>query len=303
MNIHFHQSDAWAQYQESLGKKTFTKSGTDWHFMAILESSAGIKRLYCPYGPTVTSDTSFQAALTALKKIARDVGASFIRIQPVGVDFSHENADRYRAKQIIYSQPSHTWCVDLTQSTDELYSAMKQNTRNICRNFTKKGLVYQQSTDPIDTRYLSDLLRDTGKHNHITVHTATYLHKQAASLLQNKAASLHFMKYEDTVIAAALVYEGKSTSYYAHAASSFTNRNLGAATALLGEILLDAKKKGKHVMDLYGIAPTDDKNHRWSGFTKFKKSFGGYSVSYNETYDIPINQLMYRLYTVLKHLR
>ena len=146
MDVHFLQSEPWAHFQESLGKQTFTEVGDGWHFMVIVESSAGIKRLYCPYGPLVTSDDALQAALASLTRLGNKIGDTFLRIQPVGLTFSRENIANYHAQPIAYTQPSHTWCLDLSQSEDELYAAMKQNTRNICRNYPKRGSPIAKAT-------------------------------------------------------------------------------------------------------------------------------------------------------------
>jgi lipid II:glycine glycyltransferase (peptidoglycan interpeptide bridge formation enzyme) len=64
-----------------------------------------------------------------------------------------------------------------------------------------------------------------------------------------------------------------------------------------------AKAHGKKYFDLYGIAPTDDPNHPWSGVTQFKSRFGGEVVHYNPTYDLPLKPLRYWLYQTLRSIR
>ena len=39
--------------------------------------------------------------------------------------------------------------------------------------------------------------------------------------------------------------------------------------------MADAKEKGLKHVDLWGVAPEDQPDHKWAGFTAFKKSFGG----------------------------
>lgn len=303
MQVHFLQSSAWETFQSALGRQTFRRTGTDWEFLAVSEASAGFKRLYCPYGPVVSSEQALGQALAALQELARQEHATFVRLQPTGTNISRENLRKHGLKQVAFSQPSHTWMLDLTQSEETILSHMKQNTRNICRNYRKKGLVYEQSSDPKDIAYLTSLLQQTANMNRITVHSDAYFTKQAEALVPIGAASLHLMKYQSEVIACALVYEDQTTSYYAHAASSFEHRKLNAATALLGEIIFDAKRKGKTLFDFYGIAPTDDSSHKWAGFTSFKKSFGGYERHYSDTYELPVRKASYSLYSLLRKLR
>jgi len=303
MDIHFLQSKAWQTFQEAEGRKTFLEEGDGWHFLAILEESAGFKRLYCPYGPVATSVKTLSDALTRLRQLVKEQSATFLRIQPTGASFSKNDLASLSLRPVDYSQPSHTWCLDLTDTDDVILANMKQNNRNIYRNYRKKGLLYEKSIDPSDITRLTSLLHGTAAHNKISIHPDSYFEAQAASLFPIGAASLHFIAFEGQTIAAALVYHGDTTNYYAHAASSFKHRNLNAATALLGEIIFDAKKSGKKVFDFYGIAPTDDPDHRWAGFTAFKKSFGGYDVTYPETHELPIKPLAYRLYRLLRRLR
>lgn len=303
MRVHFLQSTPWQLFQEALGRQTFRDSGNDWEFLAILELSAGFKRLYCPYGPVAASDQALEQAINALKDLAERHGASFIRLQPTGFEISREKLRAYGLKPVSFSQPSHTWLLDLTESKDDILAHMKQNTRNICRNYQKKGLVYESTSDPAAITHLTSLLHQTAEKNRITVHDDAYFQKQADTLLPIGAASIHLMKYEDEVVAAALVYEDDRTSYYAHAASSFEHRRLNAATALLGEIIFDAKQKGKTSFDFYGIAPTDDPSHKWAGFTAFKKSFGGHEQTYSDTYELSVRPLAYWWYSVLRKLR
>ena len=72
MNPHFLQSAAWQSFQEALGRKVYRQKGIDWEFMAILEPGTRLSpsRLYCPYGPTVSSIKGLKSALKALTKLA-----------------------------------------------------------------------------------------------------------------------------------------------------------------------------------------------------------------------------------------
>ena len=67
---------------------------------------------------------------------------------------------------------------------------------------------------------------------------------------------------------------------------------------MVTNFILDAKRKGLKYVDLFGIAPEDQPDHEWAGFTKFKKSFGGESVEYPGTWDVPVSSLGYRAYTL-----
>lgn len=302
MKIHFLQSTAWQTFQESLGRKVFLREGEGWHYRAILEPGTRLapSRLYCPYGPTATDLRTLGTAIESLKALAKSLDVTFVRIQPLGFDrekFSHE---KFGLKKIQYSQPSDTWCIDLTQESSEIVANMKQNNRSIYRNYHKKGLSYRSSIDPDEIKHLLALLHKTAEKNNISVHDDTYLATQAKVLIPNNSATLHFIEYESEIIAAAMTYNSDDTCYYAHASASYKHNKLAPSTALVAEIILRAKDNGRKVCDLYGITTSTDPTHPWAGFTKFKKSFGGHLVHLSDTYDLPMKSRAYTTYSLVK---
>ena len=76
----FLQSPAWADVQRALGRTVHEESGPGWHFLAVEEKNPAGKVLYAPYGPVAESVEAFDAALAALRGIARRSGAVFVRL-------------------------------------------------------------------------------------------------------------------------------------------------------------------------------------------------------------------------------
>lgn len=304
MKTHFLQSDAWERFQQSLGRQTFRDRGEGWEYLAILEPARfGLSRLYCPYGPTADSPTALETALASLKTLGAKLGVVYLRLQPVGASLAAA-ATSPHLHPVTYSQPAHTWVIDLKQSEATLLQAMKPNTRNIYRNYHKKGLVHIISHDPQDITHLTTLLHEVADHNSIAVHSDAYFKAQAETLLPPGDAVLHLMTDpSDTVVAAALVYLNATTAYYAHAAASHAQRKLNPSTALLAEIIMDAKTQGKAYCDLYGVTDSDDPQHKWAGFTRFKQSFGGYQVDYNQTFEYGLKPTRYAALSAARRLR
>lgn len=300
-NIHFQQSAAWETFQKALGRTVIHHHEDGWDYRAILEPQRfGMSRLYCPYGPSVSSKESLQTAVSSLKYEGRKLGAVYVRVQPLGLGLNPSIAAAYGLKKINYSQPALTWRIDTTQSKEAILGDMKQNNRNIYNTSEKKGLRYHRSDSPADLSSLLQLLHTMATHNAITLHSDHYLTTQAESLLAIGAAHLHFISYQDEIIAAALVYEDEHGYYYAHAAADYEHRKLNAATSLLAHIILDAHANDKQFCDLYGISPTNQPNHRWAGFTRFKQSFGGYQYELSDTYELPINNFRYSLLSITR---
>lgn len=301
----FLQSSDWQEFQQKLGRKTFTDSGKDWSYLAIEESGTLNKRIYTPYGPDCAGIDSFDEALASLKQTAKKQKASFIRVEPTsGISANQLQVRGFRPVTYQQLQPAHTQIIDLTPDIDQILAQMSQNSRNITRNFHKKGLTVRASRQVEDISILISLLAGVAARNQITTHSESYFKTQAEVLFPLKAATLYIAEFEDQPIAAALVFDSKDTRIYAHAAANNEFRKLNAGTAIVGQLILDAKAAGLSQVDLYGITESDNPTHPWAGFTKFKKSFGGKSVTYPGAWDLPLQPFrynLYRAYQVVRH--
>ena len=300
----FLQSDAWRVFQEALGRTTYTDKGNNWSYLAIKEAGSLNTRLYTPYGPDCIDVTTFDAAIASLKRTAMSEAITFIRVDPPQGITKRQLQDRgFRAVTYQQLQPAHTQIIDLSQSKDDILAQMSQNSRNITRNYHKKGITIRMSYDPNDITILTSLLSSIASRNHITTHSDEYFQIQADALMPRKAAVLYIADYDSSPIAAALVYDSADTRTYAHAAADDTYRKLSAGTALVGQMILDAKDAGLSHFDLYGITDSDDPKHPWAGFTKFKRSFGGTSVERPGTWDLPLRPLQYSAYRIYQSIR
>lgn len=304
---HFLQSPAWARFQRSLGRTVLADSGKDWHYQAILETGRFNTRLYCPYGPYAATPQAFDQALQSLKNLAKKHGVTFLRLEPTGAPTTkllRANGLKY----VTYNQlqPEHTQIIDLSRSENDIIAAMQQNNRNLYRNYEKKGLSIQSSSEPKDITIFTNMMHAVAVRNGIQAHSDAYFEAQAKALFPTGDATLFYATHDDKPIAASVIFDSKTTRYYAHASADDAYRKLSAGTALLAYMIIDAKRKGLTSFDLYGIAPTDDPAHKWAGFTKFKKSFGGTAISYLGAWDLPISRpgyYLYRLYQQLNRLR
>ena len=305
--MHFLQSEAWQNFQKQLGRKTYRQSGNGWEYMAILEKTKYSSRLYCPYGPFAVDQRSFEEALSSLLSLGRRLDVDFVRVEPTDVGFIRY-IQSAGGKKVDYQSlnPEHSSEIDLTISEDDLISKMAQPVRNVYRNYQKKNMVIKTSIDPLEITILLDLLHDVAKRTGMRPHSDDYFWNQATSLFPVGAARLWYAEYDDKPIAAALFFDDSTTRIYAHAAANAAPelRKLNAGTALLAEAIVDAKRSGKQVFDLFGIAPDGaSQRHPWSGFTRFKRSFGGADVQRAGSWDIIIKPRQYWIYRTYQTLR
>jgi lipid II:glycine glycyltransferase (peptidoglycan interpeptide bridge formation enzyme) len=112
-------------------------------------------------------------------------------------------------------------------------------------------------------------------------------------LVTNGNASLFTAKRDDKIEVAALVYDDEDTRYYAHVGRDLSDNSLQASAPLISYMIIDAKRSGKKWFDLYGISESDDKIDEKSGFTVFKKTFGGEIVQFAGAWEIPVLKTRY----------
>lgn len=301
---HFLQSPAWQRFQERLGRTVRTAHGEGWHWLSVTETGRLSTRAYTPYGPVADSESHLDEALASLEAAARDARVDFVRVEPTGVDAATATAALaargYRKTNPV--QPENTWALDLTVGADALIAGMQSSNRNRHRNAAKKGLSVRSSHDPADIGILLDLLDGIVQRKGITEHPRSYYQAQAESLLPGEDATLFIVEHEGNPVAASFVYDSETTRYYAHTAADSEHRKLQPGTILVSHMIVDAAERGLSNFDFVGIAPEDEPNHPWAGFSEFKKSFGGYPVHYAGTWEKAINVPKYALYRLARRI-
>lgn len=310
MQLHFLQTPAWENLLQAEGKTTFRLQTPQFEALASLEQTPLGNYLYCPYGPALQEPTvaNLQIALEALTNLAHQHKAFFIRIEPT-VSFPTEKLRQLHLVKSHDLDPANTWVLDLTPDQDTLLRTMQTSNRQRWKSHQRKGLSIRQTQNPEDIKILTSLLAEIGQKNHFNPQDESHLRHQ----LEAGFATLYVVDYinpEPTTpvkpqpIAASLVYDTPTTRYYAHAAAS--NRpefhRFNAATVLLVQMILDAKSNGQTFFDFWGITTSEDPKHPWYGFTKYKKSFGGATVNYSGTWDLPLQPTRYHLYQLIRHL-
>ena len=304
---HFLQTPLWGEVQRALGRTVVERAGSGWRYLATLERNALGAILYAPYGPVAETPEALRAALASLAGEAHRLGAMAVRVEPVEAPLGEEAAAGLRALGLTRApsdqQPELTWVIDLRGDEKDILGAMKPTNRNLHRNIHKKGVTIRSSQDPAELEILLGFLRATAERGGFTPQSGSYLRTVAETLMPAGAASLWIAEFEGTPIAAALVYDTADTRTYAHAAIDDAHRRLSAGIPLVVALILDAKAKGLTWVDLWGVAPSDQPDHKWAGFSAFKKSFGGQEVSRPGTWDLPVNRARYAAYQGVRRAR
>lgn len=305
MNNPLQQTKLWEKLQNDLKEKTFFVEEKDYHFLAILKETKFGNYLYLPYGPVLETKNAAKTALEALEELATEKSVSFIRIEPQSPENARDLLKLPNIKKSKDLNPAETWCVDLTQTKEEIIAGFSQSTRRYSK-FEKRGVSVTSSKNPEDIKYLVKFQKALSKRKDFGVFSEDYLKTE----LEQPFSTLYLAHYKDPedtsdsepkIIAASLFFDYDGTRFYMQGATDPDYKKPPASLAMMYTAMMDAKDQDFKVFDFWGIAPENaPKDHPWAGFTAFKKGFGGYEVDYCGTYDIVLNKSKYRLYNLAR---
>lgn len=300
---HFLQSDEWATFQKELGHRTYQKSGPGWEYFAILERGYGklgrhFRRLYVPYGPTAESEEKLQKALASLDKLARDLKVDYIRIEPaiIGVDNANVQPAGYTITKRT-AQPRHTLVVDITQSMQNILLGMSKTNRYLWNRSARNNLSFKISYKEKDLQHFLEMMAETAARTQSKFHDNYYFKALIEVLGPTKNAGVAYAYHNDEVLVGVLFADDfvAKTRYYLYAGSFDKAREFSANSPLVVYLLEQAKELGMETFDFFGVSPKEETNHRWSGLSKFKRSFGGEELVFSGTWEKPVRRGRYLL--------
>lgn len=298
------QSEAWDEFQASQGVRTNRLDGKNWSALLLERRQKGFSYLYAPYGPVIGSGATDEA-MRAIRELAQQQKADFVRLEPVGkidqADLAKAGAVRSAAMTV---NPSATQVLDLGKSEDELESELHSGHRRYIRAAGRAGIEISQTDDPAAVEDFLAMMHDTSAHDKFRAHPDDYYRAMARQLFPAGVAKLFFASHEGQKVAGVMVFDFGNTRAYAHAAAfQALNRPLRAGLYLAWQIILDAKRAGFESFDFWGIAPNDNPSHPLAGVTRFKTSFGGQAVHFVGAWDLPVRKNRFRLYQTLQSAR
>ena len=87
-------------------------------------------------------------------------------------------------------------------------------------------------------------------------------------------------------------------AWYSYGASSTEKRDVRGSNAVQAEMIRFALSVGADVYDLRGITDTLAEDDEHVGLIRFKVGTGGEAVEYAGEWDLPVNRLLYKAFTV-----
>lgn len=310
---HLLQSWQWGELQRRCGRRVWRLAVVaDGRFLAaaqIIKYDLPLSKsyLYCPRGPVGESKLnveSYKLLFKKISKIVRPRDAIFLR-----VDSEVERRSKFTnaLREIGFkmgkrqTQPQDTLFLDLTKSEEDLLADMHHKARYNIRLAGRKKVTIRQSTDLVDVDKFYTLMKATTERDQFSAHPLEYYRKQVAVLGQNDLVKLFLAEHKGEVIAVAIVSFYADRAVYLHGASSYEHRKLMAPYSLQWEAIREARQRGLKYYDFGGIAPADaDKNHPWSGITRFKRGFGGEEKNWAGVMELPYQSSWYWGYNLFR---
>lgn len=304
MGGHFLQSRAWARCQQRMGAQIFHGEGSQWMWLGLIRQVGVFRRLYLPYGPQADNSEALCAALRVAFACARVHGCHFVQFEPMSSAMLQPA--RCRARRVRSRQAEYTRVIHLDVEESDLRAGLSKGHRSAITAAARKGVVVEPSTSATALDEFLAMMRETSTRTGMPRHGDGYYRAIVDELAPTGEATLYVARHGERTIGAAIVLDFGETRYYAFAGSASDDeaRKLGPGPPLVWRTMLDARAAGKRRFDFWGIAPPDEEpDHPWSGFSAFKRSFGGEVVRRNGTWDLPVRATAYIAWRLAQALR
>ena len=265
--------------------------------------------IHIPRGPICSesvSDKSIQKYIQKLSRLANRHNAIFTLIEPSIMPIEILNLlQTYTKSSTLERLPHQTQILDLSNSEKTLLAQMNSKMRYNINLAKRKGVKIIQVTsqdDSFETYFdaFYQLIQDTRTRNNFAIHTRDHYRHIFSTSVPTLQVSLALAIYQETVLAANILLDTPTQRIYLHGASSNSHRNLMAPPLLQWESIIEAKHLGKSFYDFWGISTTKTS---WSGITRFKKQFGGESITYPESRMVIHKPFIFSLYKLFRRIR
>lgn len=303
------QSRVWFEFQKVLGNDVIEISSEAMSAYGVVEKSDGkfgkfFKRLYFPYGPTLDSKNK-NKILELIDEKARSIGVDYVRIEPISGATSKWLSEKGYKKMSKSFQPSNTSVIDLGSGWDKLLMEFRTSNRQGWRKAEAGALIFEKSQNIKDVDDFWKMLKDTESRTSTHMKSKDYFVTMVEFILKNRCGELIFAVHEGKRIASTIVFDDveQRCRYYLYAASYPEARKLDAGASLVSFTIKDAIDSGLAYYDLFGVSPPDaPQDHRWYGFSKFKRSFAGNDVEFLGDWEKTVTY-RHKVLNVLRKLR
>ena len=280
--VDIRQTESYAKYLRSIG----------WTVERIDEINYFIKKIPV-IGTILKLQRPEETRMDTIKKLCRKYGVFHAIIEPGlsnGVGTFENNhklmiAHDFKPAKSTYL-PSKTLQIDLTLPNYQLIDNMKKDTRRVIQKGS--DLIIKSYSTPDEIKIWREAWKKSVKFNRY-VPPLEQLFNLRKCFPDRHSLFLASHNITGSIIGGALFTTSSHgrlnyVTYYWYAFTNKEGRSTLSQYSLLYQGILWAKKNGYKIFDFEGIYDPRFPNKNWLGFTHFKRSFGGYEVSYPGCY-------------------
>jgi peptidoglycan pentaglycine glycine transferase (the first glycine) len=328
-NPHLLQSAQWAQAKEPFGWTAHYRTWEDANGKVVAAAQLlqrhiripltgkSLCMFYAPKGPTLLdwSDDALRArVLNDLREYASGEGAFLIKIDPdvsYGTGLPGEaNAvedptgsafvDQLKRAGWHFSneqvQMRNTMLIDLRKSEEELLAAMKQKTRYNLRLAGKKGVVIRRGT-PDDFPLLYRMYAETSVRDGFVVRSEAYYRAVWDRFYEAGMLIPLIADVEGESVSGLMLFIFGKQSWYIYGMSRDRFRDWMPNYLLQWEAIKVSKEAGCESYDLWGAPDEFNEQDSMWGVYRFKVGLGAYEARRIGAWDMPLQPMVYKLYT------
>ena len=273
--IDIRQSENYAKYLKSIG----------WTVERITEVNYFIKKVPL-FGSILKVQRPEEIRIDTINKLCRKYGVFQTIIEPKNeLDAKYLASIGFKLAKSTYL-PSRTLQIDLTKSQEEIIKHFKKDARYAIRRGGEVKTIEYSTPDEI--KKFREGWKKSVKYNRY-VPSAEQLIKLKKSFPQSKSLFLASHNITGRIMGGVIFTTSshERSNYITYYWQAFTNkegRALLSQYSLLYQGILWAKRNGFKILDFEGVFDPRFPNKNWLGFTHFKQSFGGDTVSYPGCY-------------------
>lgn len=280
--------------------------------------------IYVPKGPLLDwSDSPLRhRVLQDLKEFAQKHGAIFIKIDPdlelgTGIPGKTGSNDHSLGVSVVNDLKADGWqfseeqvqfrntvLIDLGQSEEELLANMKQKTRYNINLALRKG-VSTRIGKQTDIDMLIRMYAETSIRDGFVIRNDTYYREVWNTFMSDQKTEQHDRPFAEALvaevngesIAGAIIFRFARKAWYLYGMSRMIHRDKMPNYLLQWEAIKRAKAAGCTIYDLWGAPDEFDETDPLWGVFRFKEGLGGTIHRYLGAWDLPMNRMLYRLYS------
>lgn len=179
-----------------------------------------------------------------------------------------------------WMEPRTTLYIHLLPDENGLLAQMKPKGRYNVGVARRHGVTIVEDLSLQGLEDFYTIYTETTNRHDLNKKKRSYFHAMAARLAAFDQGSIFFAEYQGRRIATALViFFGRRATYF-YGGSLPVHREVMAPYLMHFEIMRKAKSRGCEWYDLYGIAPTNEPDHKWANISIFKRKLGGQDMCF-----------------------